>query len=514
MKKITCLILFSVLLLAGCTGRTPEGTAGVQLVSPEAVSGGDSLSGSVMTQTAGPGNLQAAEPPQPSATPSPAPTHTPAATATATPTATPAPPAQSIYGVDFKPLSVQGGLNLVAATNSAWVRGIGISWNAVEPNPGARNWFALAAVEGELVTAAESGLTALVIVSDTPAWARQARGIACGPIHADHLEAFGAFLGEVVARYSQPPYGVKHWEIWNEPDIGLNSVPPRSGFGCWGDIEDPYYGGRHYGEMLKAVYPQVKAADPEAMVLVGGLLLDCDPQNPPGPDKDCTSGNFLRGVLEAGAGDFFDGVSFHAYDYYYAALGDYRNPNWHSAWDQTGPVLINKTRFLKNLLAEYGVPDKMLLNTELALLCGRSGKEAICQTKAFDDTKAYYLAQSYAAALAEGLEANLWYSLRGWRGSGLVRVNLAPVPAYTAYQFGAEMLREAAYWGPITDYPDVWGYRFRRGERELWILWALSNEPHTILLPNSPAAIYDVYGEALPVIRAMEITLAPVYIEW
>jgi hypothetical protein len=156
----------------------------------------------------------------------------------------------------------------------------------------------------------------------------------------------------------------------------------------------------------------------------------------------------------------------------------------------------------------------MLLNTELALLCGRDGKEAICQTETFNNTKAWYVAQAYAAALAEGLQVNLWYSLRGWRGSGLVRVNLDPLPAYTAFQFGADLLAEAAYWGPITEYPSVKGYLFNRSETELWILWSLTTEPQTVMLPGTPAAIYDVFGEPLPAEQSLEITQAPVYIEW
>ncbi len=519
--QILCLTGVLACLLAGCRTSDPPTAAPESAVSPPP----NLQVSDIPTAAASPSKLGITQPSldilsDPTATPElfPSPTPSPTSTALPLPTPTPAPPAQSIYGTDLELLSARGGLTQVITTNSAWVRGIEISWNAVEPNPGARNWNTLARVENELITAAQNGLTALVIVSDTPAWARQFQGIACGPIHVDHLAAFGSFFQEVVARYSQPPYEVKYWEIWNEPDIGLDSVPPRSKFGCWGDKNDPYYGGGQYGEMLKAVYPQVKNADPEAQVLVGGLLLDCNPANPPetapGVYKDCSSGNFLRGILENGAGDFFDGVSFHAYDYYYAALGDYRNPNWHSSWDKTGPVLIAKTRFLKNLLAEYGVQDKILLNTELALLCGRDGKEGICQTLAFNTTKANYLAQAYTAAQAEGLEANLWYSLLGWRGSGLVRVNLNPLPAFTAYQFGADVLAQAAYWGAITDYPQVRGYRFNRTGTELWVLWSLTAEPQTVLLPNYPAAVYDVYGEPLPRERALEITLAPVYIEW
>ncbi len=88
---------------------------------------------------------------------------------------------------------------------------------------------------------------------------------------------FAAFLSEVVKRYSQPPYNVRYWEIGNEPDTPIG---PDSGFGCWGVNGDPYFGGGAYGNMLKAVYPAIKAANPQVQVLNGSLLLD-RPNTPP-----------------------------------------------------------------------------------------------------------------------------------------------------------------------------------------------------------------------------------------
>ena len=107
----------------------------------------------------------------------------------------------------------------------------------------------------------------------------------------------------------------------------------NSPFGCWGDLDDPYYGGRYYSEMLKVAYPTIITADPNAQVMVGGLLLECDPVNPPevtsgsGELKDCTSDKFLEGILENDGGEYFDGVSVHAYDFYFAELGKFANSN-------------------------------------------------------------------------------------------------------------------------------------------------------------------------------------------
>src|SRR5512145_713220 len=130
----------------------------------------------------------------------------------------------------------------------------------------------------------------IAIIGSTPTWALKS-GYTCGAVSQAALEEFGDFVFDAVQRYSAPPYNVKYWELWNEPDV-VNYL------GCWGDEADPYYGGSYYAEMLKVAYPKIKAADPEAQVLTGGLLLDCDPVNPPenlqipGTPKNCTSARF------------------------------------------------------------------------------------------------------------------------------------------------------------------------------------------------------------------------------
>jgi hypothetical protein len=276
--------------------------------------------------------------------------------------------------------------------------------------------------------------------------------------------------------------------------------------------------------MLKAVYPAVKAADPEAKLLVGGLLMDCDPVNPPetapnsGELKDCTSSKFLEGILMAGAGDSFDGVSYHAYDYYYGAPGSYGNDGWHSSANTTGPALIAKTSYLKSILESKGITGKELLNTEIAILCGRDGNEPICKADDFTNTKAYYIAQAYAAARAEGIRANIWYSLTNWRGSGLVDSNLSPTRAYEAYQFTASELDGAQYQEPVNEYEGVMGYKFTNKGKAIWLVWSIDQEPHKIKLPVAYQAAYDVFGNPVADTglsnKELEVSIAPVFIEW
>lgn len=410
-------------------------------------------------------------------------------------------------------------LELSQQAGAHWLRRNALLWNALEPVPGARHWENMASLEAELQRAAELGQEVILIVRGTPGWAQQAPGISCGPVRADQLPAFAAFLADAVARYSAPPFNVKYWELGNEPDVATGLVAPDEVYGCWGDPSDPYYGGSYYAEMLAAVYPRIKTANPQAQVLVGGLLLDCDPVNPPetsagsGEFRDCSPSRFLEGILIEG-GEYFDGVSFHAYDYYDLAYGQYHNPNWHSSWDTTGPVLIAKAHYLRSLLDQYGHTTKYLVNTEVALICGRTGDEPPCQDETFQRTKANYLAQSYAAAQAAGLRANLWYSLRGWRSSGLVDGALQPLIAYQAYQASVEKVGRAAFLREVNEYPGVRGYEFVRQGTRLWVLWSQDGANHVLSLPEAPGALFDVLSAPLPVAQELTLTLDPVYVEW
>ncbi len=459
-------------------------------------------------------------------------TATPAPTATSTPTpeptwtSTPAAPVAPFWGVHINRLSDQLQVSVLQQAGARWTRFDRFRWNEIEPQnsePADFRWNT--SDEAGLALAAQSGLQVIAALLFTPAWAQKYPGVLCGPVAENAFEDYGQYLQALVQRYGQPPYNVRYWELGNEPDIDHRLVPPDSPFGCWGEADDPYYGGAYYGEMLKVVYPMIKRADPQAQVLVGGLVLDCDPVDPPedppgsGKLRDCTSTRFLEGVLKAGAGNAFDGISFHAYDYYYGEAGKYGSSVWRSAWDLNGPVLTPKVRYLKALLASYGASGKALFNTEVALLCGREGTEEPCRQEDFLQTKAAYLAQANAAALAEGLQANIWYSLTGWRASQLVNLpGLQPQPALNAFAFNVQQLQDAVYLGEVNDYPGVKGYRWRQADREIWLLWSLDGETHEIRLQDRPAAYFDLYGNPLelPDVEDPPITigLPPVYLIW
>ena len=488
------LYLCSIFLLMGCGSLRPTQLEQTQsLQSPAA--GIAPTSDKFLTPTGIPSpdaQVQPAAPAQPSV-------------------ATPSQPQYQLPGIELSQMDAAS-LDLVAQAGAYWIRRNSLMWSTVEPNEGDRNWGALANLEQELQEASKRGLQVVLVVSSTPQWAQKVSGSSCGPVAEDKLLSFARFMNDVVKRYSLAPYNIKYWEIWNEPDIAPNIVAPDSIYGCWGDDTDAYYGGGYYAEMLKQVYPQVKAANPEAQVLVGGLLLDCDPVNPP-VGEQCIPAGYLEGILRSGGGDFFDGVSYHAYDYYTGSL-EYGNHNWNSSWDSTGPVVIAKGRFLRSVLAAYHHPEKYILNTEAGILCGRDGSEPQCQTEEFGLTKAYYVAQVNVVSVAESLRANIWYSLTGWRGTALVDAQGKPNSAYTAFQFSATQLKGAAFVRNISDYPGVRGYEFLRDGRKVYFLWSLDKKAQPVLFDKIPDAIFDVFGQPVQPEITLNVSQQPVYVEW
>ena len=231
-------------------------------------------------------------------------------------------PLHSIFGAQMNGVIDESqGLSQAVNGGVYWVRFDAFDWHRIEPVqtvPSTFHWKNVA--EDSLVRAAQNGLNVIAVVKYTPGWAQKYPGSACGPIKNTAFAEFAEFLTEAVNRYKAPPYNIKYWELGNEPDTPI--LYTKNVFGCWGEVGDPYFGGEFYAQMLKAAYPAIKAADPQAQVLIGGLMLD----NPDGKTKNAP--RFLEGILRGGGGPFFDAVSFHSYSYPSGAVGRMSNPNW------------------------------------------------------------------------------------------------------------------------------------------------------------------------------------------
>ena len=108
----------------------------------------------------------------------------------------------------------------------------------------------------------------------------------------DDLEQFAAFAGMVAARYPE----VIYWEIWNEPNTTY----------FWRPAPDP----ARYTELLRQASGAVKAANPKAIVAVGGL----SPGNGKGQVNTQSAATFLENIYQNGGKNYFDAVAFHPYN--------------------------------------------------------------------------------------------------------------------------------------------------------------------------------------------------------
>src|SRR3954447_12291537 len=101
--------------------------------------------------------------------------------------------------------------------------------------------------------------------------------------------ASAAFLGNAAAHFRGQTAG---WEVWNEPDGPRfwAGMPPF-------DAEHPTRDASDYARLLAAAHAAVKASDPSAKVVSGGLT---------GNDY-----GFLRSMYDHSARGDFDAVGIH-----------------------------------------------------------------------------------------------------------------------------------------------------------------------------------------------------------
>ncbi|HEX5503161.1 MAG TPA: cellulase family glycosylhydrolase [Thermomicrobiales bacterium] len=138
-------------------------------------------------------------------------------------------------------------LDLLTGAGFAWARQW-ISWESVEPNPGVYNWTDLDPITA---AAARHHVKLLIVFLRSPAWADPNHGI---PADAQGKQAYAAMLAAVAQRYKGK---IAAYEIWNEQNLA----------GETGGKVNP----GEYVELLKLAFPAVKANDPGAFVLYGGL---------------------------------------------------------------------------------------------------------------------------------------------------------------------------------------------------------------------------------------------------
>lgn len=141
-------------------------------------------------------------------------------------------------------------IDALRGTTLQWIR-LDISWRQMERTQGSYAEDTLAMTDRSVALAENLGAKIIMSVSETPTWASGSAELNAPPLDAAD---YGRFVGDMTERYRGR---VAAWEIWNEPNH------PR----FWKPTPDP----AGYAKLLQAAAPEVRAADPAAKVMFGGL---------------------------------------------------------------------------------------------------------------------------------------------------------------------------------------------------------------------------------------------------
>jgi hypothetical protein len=209
--------------------------------------------------------------------------------------------------------------------------------------------------------------------------------------------------------------GVHTYEVWNEPNL--------SGF--WYPGPDPV----RYTQMLRLAYPAIKAADPSAFVVSGGLApygsygsVDAQHQNPI---------NFLQTMYANGAKSSMDAVGWHPYNYPYGVA----YYNW-SAWSQMSATNPSA----RSVMSANGDSAKKIWATEFGEPTGtnsRSVSEA-AQAQYVTDTYGALKNWSWAGpAFLYSFHDNGTNLTNVEDNFGVLHYDWSSKPAFGAYQLAA-----------------------------------------------------------------------------
>lgn len=213
-------------------------------------------------------------------------------------------------------------LDMLAAAGVEWVR-IDMGWDVFEKDgPGVYNQSYIDLVSHAVDAANARGIKVLGMIWWTPDWATGGRR---GTYPPRDPADYGRFAGWIADQFKGR---VQAWEIWNEPN------------------HDSFWTGTigEYVQLVKAAYPKIKAADPNALVVAGSTS-----------HNDTTT---LRKMYDAGMGGYFDVLSTHPYQ------GMQNDPP--EVPDTTGDKwwLLSHVKSVRDLMKSRGDGSKKIWFTE------------------------------------------------------------------------------------------------------------------------------------------------------
>ncbi|MCO5184867.1 MAG: beta-galactosidase [Anaerolineae bacterium] len=231
---------------------------------------------------------------------------------------------------EVEPWKIKRTLQLAREMGAPWIVEF-FPWAYFEPEPGEFRWQ-----QADLIIdhAEAQGLTVIARLGLTPYWARPA-DTPDTFLAAAAYDDFAAFSAAFAERYRGR---VDYIIVGNEPNLSFE----------WG--MQPV-NSADYVALLHKVYPAIKMANPDAVVLAGALAPTLEP---PGSANGLNDLLYLEELYAQGADNFFDALAVHTYGFTFPPDAE------------PGPDLLNfrRVELLRDIMIRYGDGDTPIYITE------------------------------------------------------------------------------------------------------------------------------------------------------
>lgn len=308
------------------------------------------------------------------------------------------------------PTDVSAEASAIAQAHVSWAR-LNVQWRQIETSRGVYDPTNLAVVDRAVNAVLTAGATPLMMVYNAPAWASSTTGSQQGNVPNNPAD-YASFMRYLATRYKGR---VGAYEIWNEPDLSYFWSPAPSATA--------------YTALLRAAYPAIKAADPAARVVFGGLSYN-----------NATGYAFPAAAYAAGAKGYFDAMGVHTY-------GACNETPEHIQTYADGSIMegsfLRYRNVRKTMLAQGD--DKPIWITEFGwsttttVACNPAA--GVYYAGVSEATQADYLTRAFRALEQDPyVQVAVWYTLRNdWMDDntvsgryGLLRWDYSHKPAFDA----------------------------------------------------------------------------------
>ncbi len=280
-----------------------------------------------------------------------------------------------------------------------WVKQ-SIPWRDVEGhNKGEYNWYH----PDQIVQHTEdAGLKLLVRIDRQPLWSVQ--GFLPSEAITENqppynYQDFGDFCGAMAERYKGR---IAAYQVWNEPNLSRE----------WGNVSpDPVA----YTELLKVCYEAIKAHDSEAIVISAGLAPTGTPPPAAMPDVE-----FLQGMYDAGASDYFDVLGLNAPGY---KAPPHISPDEAeiegNEWGNGRWFVFRHVEDMREIMLQNGDGDKQVAILEMGWMLQQDIHEFYQWHGVTEEQQAEYLVEAYQYAQENwqpwiGLMTTLYLADSNW----------------------------------------------------------------------------------------------------